>query len=181
MMITIVIYTAYPKLLNHYTRLMRQYAVAMMLAFLFLAMNQLESWKTKDHGICIFFGKFISRNSNSTEILPIRIIKIFWSTMISVNVLRAGCIAWIFRNQKTLFLWENFTPDLQPYPSVTLRIGLNSLFLIFCIFRYRLCYSILHSCILCFNEFYEFWIMDEFKVRKKKSIVQGTRLYPTPL
>ena len=76
MMITIVIYTAYPKLLNHYTRLMRQYAVAMMLAFLFLAMNQLESWKTKDHGICIFFGKFISRNSNSTEILPIRIIKI---------------------------------------------------------------------------------------------------------
>ena len=57
MLITIVIYTAYPKLLNHYSRLMRQYSFSMMLAFSFLAIIQLKAKDEINVGLCIFFGR----------------------------------------------------------------------------------------------------------------------------
>ena len=57
MLITIVIYTAYPKLLNHYSRLMRQYSFSMMLAFSFLAIIQLKAKDEMNIGVCVFFGR----------------------------------------------------------------------------------------------------------------------------
>ena len=57
MLITIVIYTVYPKLLNHYSRLMRQYSFSMMLAFSFLAIIQLKAKDEMNISLCVFFGR----------------------------------------------------------------------------------------------------------------------------
>ena len=59
MLITIFVYTKFDKLLkSHYNRLMRQYSFSMMMSFIFLAINQLESFKDH-HGLCYFFGTYI--------------------------------------------------------------------------------------------------------------------------
>ena len=55
---TLVIYSAIvPKLLNHYTRLMRHYVVAIMMAFSCMSINHLMKGLTRNPGPCKLLGK----------------------------------------------------------------------------------------------------------------------------
>ena len=54
---TLIIYSVIPKLLNHYTRLMRHYVVSIMVAFLTLATTNLEGdIHETNPGLCKFLG-----------------------------------------------------------------------------------------------------------------------------
>ena len=54
---TLIIYSVIPKLLNHYTRLMRHYVVSIMVAFLTLATTNLEGDIHRTNpGLCKFLG-----------------------------------------------------------------------------------------------------------------------------
>jgi hypothetical protein len=55
--ITLIIYTAYPKLLNHYTRIMRHFTLSMMLAFIILSINQLTPVANYSMNLCRLFGR----------------------------------------------------------------------------------------------------------------------------
>ena len=57
LLITLIIYSAIPKLLNHYTRLMRHYVVTIMVAFVVLAIQNLVGNLTEtEPGACKFYG-----------------------------------------------------------------------------------------------------------------------------
>lgn len=57
LLITLIIYSAIPKLLNHYTRIMRHYVVTIMVAFLILAIQNLIGKLDKTSpGACKFLG-----------------------------------------------------------------------------------------------------------------------------
>ena len=60
--LTIIIYTAWPKLLSQYTRIMRHYTLNLFFAFIILAINQFHTLKDVNLGLCIASGKneFIS-------------------------------------------------------------------------------------------------------------------------
>ena len=57
LLVTLVMYSAIPKLLNHYTRLMRHYVVAIMMAFSCMAVSHLKEDLTNTNpGACKFLG-----------------------------------------------------------------------------------------------------------------------------
>ena len=55
--ITLIVYTYIPKLLTHCTRLMRHFAFALMLAFMFMAIPQLNM-RIDGTLLCALFGKY---------------------------------------------------------------------------------------------------------------------------
>lgn len=55
--ITLMIYTIFPKLLNHYTRLMRHYTLSMMCAFILLSINQLTYLGSFSPNLCKVSGE----------------------------------------------------------------------------------------------------------------------------
>jgi len=57
LLITLMVYTLYPKLLNHYTRLMRHFVVAMLGAYLLLSTNQQVRLADLSQPFCIASGK----------------------------------------------------------------------------------------------------------------------------
>ncbi len=56
---TLIVYTAFPKLLNHYTRVMRHFTFTMMISFVNLAINQLVSLVDSNPIMCKVFGNYI--------------------------------------------------------------------------------------------------------------------------
>ena len=59
LLVTVLTYSFVPVLLNNYTRLMRHYAVTLMMAFFILAWAQLKTVTliNEFQGICVIMGK----------------------------------------------------------------------------------------------------------------------------
>ena len=54
---TIFVYTKYDELLNHYTRIMRHFAISMFFAFFVLIINQTTDFVEESQAICKVIGK----------------------------------------------------------------------------------------------------------------------------
>ena len=63
--VTICVYTYHPKLLNDYTRLMRQYALQLTLAFLLMAVNKTIHFGTCDGTFCGIGACKLNGNENT--------------------------------------------------------------------------------------------------------------------
>jgi hypothetical protein len=63
---TLIIYTAYPKLLNNYTRLMRHFTANLMCAFVILSVNQ-QVIMTNHEPLCSMSGKDLNKNEEHTQ------------------------------------------------------------------------------------------------------------------
>ena len=57
LLLTVAIYTYFGQLLNHYTRIMRHFALNLFIAFVVLACNNLIAEEIVETGLCEFIGK----------------------------------------------------------------------------------------------------------------------------
>ena len=72
--LTLLLYTIWPKLLTHYTRIMRHYTLSLFLAFVILAINQFHTLKEFNLGLCIACGEHYFMNNYSLNFKTIKMI-----------------------------------------------------------------------------------------------------------
>ena len=97
LLLTLIVYSFWSRLLNPYTRLMRHFALSMMLAFILLSVNQMVAFGDISSAVCAINGwRFIlvRHDSSDSELITIDAwyCLIYWQVG-HLGLVTTGCLA----------------------------------------------------------------------------------------